>query len=595
MMSGFFSRRWPPFLLLALATALVWGQTVKFDFVWDDNFFICDLPSVRSLKHIPEMFYQIEAQAVHPHDFVVFRPIRTAFYAVLCLLGGKAEPQPWIFHLANVLWHGATAMMLYVTAGLLLRRLARDRSEIETQTWAMGIALAFAVHPVVSEVVCWAKSLDDILAAFFTLAALREALQPPENAAARWRGILFFALAVYSKESAVPFVLVLPVIFFKLHGCSLKKTVQRVLPFLLVAVIYVVHRHWVIGRTTQTAPISGGYVQTLVDMLPVGLTYFRLLFGVPPFCIDYSYLHGGAAFFSPPVLGGLVLLAVLAAGAGLAWCGERWWLAGLGLLWTGLFLLPVSNLLPMMQYLAERFLYLPLIGWLLAVVGVLVVLPRVKMFQAIWFGVVLLWAVTAWNRSWIWRDELTLFIRTSRENPKCQRVENNAVAAIFQLPQIKRAYQLEEGRLVVLDRIDRGSVETVVTTFNEGLKLFPGNRNLLGALAMTLATTGHPAEAAPYYEKIAELDSTNAIAWLDLARASLAAGLLPQTRAALEKVFTLEPGNAFAFSMLFECQWRAGEFSAALATARRWNETTPDAYSRAALEKALQAAPAAKP
>lgn len=588
MMSGFFSKRWLPFLLLALATALVWSQTVAFDFVWDDNFFIRDLPAVRSLTHIPEMFYQIEAQAVRPHDFLVFRPIRTALYAVLCFLGGKAEPQPWIFHLANVFWHGATAMMLYVTAGLLLRRLAKNLSEIEARTWALGIALAFAVHPVVSEVVCWAKSLDDILAAFFTLAALREVLQPPENVAARWRGILFFTLAVYSKESAVPFALILPAIFYKIHGCPLKKTIQRVIPFLLVALIYVVHRHEVIGRTTQTAPISGSYGQTLVDMLPVVLTYFRLLFGVPPFCIDYSYLHGGEVFLSVPVLGGLALLLALVVGAFYAWRSEHWRLAGFGLLWTGLFLLPVSNVLPMMQYLAERFLYLPLIGWLLTVVGVLTMLPRVKMFQVVWFGAILLWAFTAWNRSWIWQDELTLFVRTSRENPRCQRVENNAVAAIFQLPQIKRAYKLENGKLEVLGNIDNGSVEKVVTTFTEGLKLFPDNRNLMGALAMTLATTGHPAEAAPYYGKIAEMDATNAADWLDLARATLASNQLPQSRAALEKVFVLDPNNSFAFSMLFECQWRAEDFSGALETARRWNLAAPDVNSTEALARALK-------
>lgn len=594
-MPGFFSKRWPPFLLIALVTALVWVQTVKFDFVWDDIFFIRDLPAVRSLKHIPEMFYQIEAQAVKPHDFVVFRPIRTAHYAVLCFLGGKAEPQPWIFHLANVVWHGATAMMLFVTAGLLLRRLGKELSETETQLWALGVALAFAVHPVVSEVVCWAKSLDDILAAFFTLAALREVLQPPEKTAARWRGVLFFALAVYSKESAVPFALVLPFLFWKINGFSLKKTIQRLLPFLFVAAIYVVHRHWVIGRTTQTAPISGSYGQTLVDMLPVVLTYFRLLFGVPPFCIDYSYLPGSNAFFSPQVLGGLILLVALIGGAAWAWQSERWRLAGFGLLWAGLFLLPVSNLLPMMQYLAERFLYLPLVGWLLAVVGVLTALRRQKFMQTIWCCTLLLWAITAWNRSWIWQDELALFIRTSRENPKCDRVEHNAVAAVFHLPQIKRAYNIDDGKLEFVEKIDERSVNEVVITFRWALQLFPDNRYLLGALAKTLATAGQPQQAIPLYNQMAEMDPKNVDAWLDLARAALAANELPSCRAALEKVFALEPDNHFGLAMLFECQWRVGAFSDALVTARHWNHVAPDDYSKDALQKALAAAPPAKP
>ena len=111
-MNRHLAQKWPPFLLLGIATLLVWGQTVTFGFVWDDDYFIRDLPSVRSVRHIPEMFYRLDAQATLPEDFRVFRPIRTAHYALLHFLAGQEIPQPWIYHLANVLWHGGTAMML---------------------------------------------------------------------------------------------------------------------------------------------------------------------------------------------------------------------------------------------------------------------------------------------------------------------------------------------------------------------------------------------------------------------------------------------------------------------------------------------------
>ena len=68
-----------------------------------------------------------------------------------------------------------------------------------------------------SEVVCWAKSLDDILAAFFTLAALWQLLRPPGDKFGLGRALLFFALALYSKESAVPFAIVPLVIFRRIQ------------------------------------------------------------------------------------------------------------------------------------------------------------------------------------------------------------------------------------------------------------------------------------------------------------------------------------------------------------------------------------------
>src|ERR1700685_3041634 len=114
-MNRFLAKKWLPFLFLGIAILLVWGHTVMFVFVWDDDFFIRDLQSVRSLHNIPEIFYRLDAQATLPDEFRVFRPIRTAIYALLHFLDGQKIPQPWIYHLANVLWHGGTAMMLFAT------------------------------------------------------------------------------------------------------------------------------------------------------------------------------------------------------------------------------------------------------------------------------------------------------------------------------------------------------------------------------------------------------------------------------------------------------------------------------------------------
>jgi hypothetical protein len=337
-MNRFLEKRWPPFLLVALAALVVWGHTVTFGFVWDDIFFIRDLPSVRSLANLPQMFTSIEAQASDPYLFRVFRPVRTAQYALLHALDGHEVPQPWIFHLANVLWHAATAMMLFAVLVRLLPKMREGWEAGEARWWALFVALAFAVHPVTSEVVCWAKGLDDILAAFFTLACLRELLGPADSRAARWRALLWFSLAVYSKESAVPFAMVPLVIYRAVHQLPWREAAQRTFLFLFVGLVYMAHRGFIIERQSQSAPLSGSYGQTLVDMLPVVTKYFRLLWGIPPFFIDYKYLKGGYALGSMEVLVGLGLLLGLAGVAGWAWRRPGWRLAGVatGRVWLGL-------------------------------------------------------------------------------------------------------------------------------------------------------------------------------------------------------------------------------------------------------------------
>ncbi len=589
-MNRFFAKKWPPALVLGVLTLLVWGHTVSFGFVWDDEFFIRDLPSVRSIRHIPEMFYRLDAQATLPDQFEVFRPIRTAFYALLHSLDGHEIPQPWIFHLANVLCHGAAAMMLFSALALLLPQLNRSLPETDASFWAFAVALAFAIHPVVSEVVCWAKSLDDILATFFTLAAIREILLPGRGNPISWRAVLFFTLAVYSKESAVPFAILPVLIYRKIYQLDWKTCVRRTLPFLAVALIYLAHRRWVIGRTSQTEPISGSYAQTLVDMLPVVPEYVRLLCGIPPFRIDYSYMHGGNALLSGEVICGLAVLVILIAVGILCWRKSRCEPIGFGLVWVGLFLLPVSNLVPMMQYMAERFLYLPLIGWLIALAGVASVASRQNLVRAVVLGWIFLLGITAWNRSWIWHDGVTLFVRSSQEGPKTPRVESNAVHAILDLPAVRQIFSNNGPGHddSVSPSPNRAVNDNALAALAEATRLFPENPALLSHYGIALAATGDPEKALPLLTKAAELEPDKLNRWLNLARAALDAGRPGLAEPALQKAGALAPGNPDVLQLKFKFYWTTGNFAAAQDVMQKLNAIAPSPEHASWLSEAEQ-------
>ncbi|HYV28584.1 MAG TPA: hypothetical protein VFA77_13690, partial [Candidatus Eisenbacteria bacterium] len=307
-------RRFLPQLLIVLTAAVVWGHTVRFEFVWDDKFFIERLESIRSFKSIPEIFTSLAAQSSFPEGFVLFRPLRTVHYALLFQLGGGEPPKPWLFHLANVVWHGAAAVLFYSIALILFGKLAADEEEkSKAKLFALFTALAFTVNPVVSETVCWAKSLDDLMATAFTLAATLSLLRWSGDRRSYVLALGWFLLAVYSKISAVPFALFSFLLFYYFQRISFWRACRLASGFLAIALLFMVHNHLVVGRSSQTAPISGSYGQTLIDMLPVVPKYIRLLFGIPPFFIDYTYLKGGNAVLSAPVVTGLVLLLGIAA------------------------------------------------------------------------------------------------------------------------------------------------------------------------------------------------------------------------------------------------------------------------------------------
>ncbi|MBU6398783.1 MAG: tetratricopeptide repeat protein [Verrucomicrobia bacterium] len=559
-------RRWWPYLLIGAATLLVWGQTLSFDFVWDDRQFIQELSSIRSLRNAPAMFTSLAAQSSLPEGFTLFRPLRTLQYAVLYLLGGKPAPQPWLFHLANVLWHGGAAMLLYTVGLGLFGRGPCRAGPLRTQVVALLTALAFAVHPVVSEVVCWAKSLDDIMATVFTLAATRALL--------RWRGdrrgylaaLGWFLLAVYSKESAVPFVAVAFVIFHKLQRVSWQRSSRLTLGFAAAALVFLVHRHWVIGRTSQTAPISGSYGQTLWDTLAAGPEYLRLLGGMPPFRIDYSFMHGHLPGSAWVAWAGLALLGLLLGLTVWTWRRPASGVAGFGLAWFGLFLLPVANLVPMMQYMAERFLYLPLIGLLIALGALLCHLPRLRLSATVYALVVLTWAGLASARSWIWKDELTLFVQSSLQRPRTPRVEQNAVAAIFNLPQVRAVFERDPAgrKLRTVGPGLPARPEAVFNTLAEAHRLFPDDEDVATALAILEAKAGRFDRAIPLFEAVTRQAPANAIYWADLGQACLDAHRFGQAQAALDRALALDAENVQAWRTESSLCWQRRDYRAAL-------------------------------
>ena len=584
-------RRFWPHVLIVVAVLLVWGNTVRYDFVWDDQSFVTELRSIRSLSNFGQMFYRLDAQSAVPEEFVLFRPLRTVQYALLFQLGGGEPPKAWLFHLNNLVWHTIAGLLLFAVARRLLQRFDSGGDDKKRTLFALFTALAFALNPVVSETVCWVKSLDDIMAAVFVLAALFKLLNRELTRRDHSMAVMFFALAIYSKVSAGPFPIIAFVVFLLVHKMRWQRAAFYSAPFFAVAFLFVVHNHLVIGRSTQTAPISGSHAQTLIDMLPVVPKYLRLLCGIPPFLIDYSHMKGGYAITSAPVVGGALLAVLLAALMIWAIRNPRWRMIGLGLLWTGAFLIPVSNVLPMMQYMAERFLYLPLVGWTLAVVATLWIIPRFKLVVALAAVAVSFWSVVAWERSSIWRDNFTLFVRSSQQGIRVQRIEENAVAAILRQPHMTNVFVPDphdrKKAATIRAPADPADWAPIITTLNQAHELFPEDENLLTALGVSHLLTGQPNAAASFFKQAAAKNPKNVGAWSNLGRAAFDSRQFAEAESAYRAALEIQPTNLVCLRGLARTLANQEKSSEVLTVAERIAAVVPeDEESRRLLDEA---------
>src|SRR5437016_13328018 len=92
----------------------------------------------------------------------------------------------------------------------------------------------------------------------------------------------------------------------------------------------------------------------------------------------------------------------------------------MGVGWTAITLLPVANIIPIGGIIGERFLYLPSVGWCLALAAFpLTVRARalLRLAAAVLVGLGCSWARLSWQRNGEWRSDDALSRATCREYP----------------------------------------------------------------------------------------------------------------------------------------------------------------------------------
>ena len=364
----------------------------------------------------------------------LYRPISTlSFWFNYSVLGHGNRPLG--YHVINVALHLINVLLLW----RIIRRLSPERSV------AWLAAALFAVHPLGVESVTNLVGRADLLATMGILATavawLRASETSERKVARRWRIIaaVMAVSAVSSKENGVMVVAAIGLLEIRGHGWrqGLAIMIRQGLPMLAPAlVVLAASRIWVFWnqapavQTFTSNPITGaGFWQGFMTAVGVLSRYLGLLIWPASLSCDYSYpqipLFGNGgwedirAWFS---LGGIGVIAVVAYRL-----RTRWPLLGFGLTWGAIMLLPTSNLfIRIGSIMAERFLYLPLTGFALAIAVLLIAtgstLARKSGLQAAGIALMTLVLGALVLRTHVrnidWRDEHNIWIAAARVCPR---------------------------------------------------------------------------------------------------------------------------------------------------------------------------------
>ncbi len=565
----------PSGLILA-AVALVYGGALRFGFCWDDLSYVVDNPFIRAISWN-------NITAIFSRNFEGnYAPLHILSYSVEYALWGL---NPKGYHLVNVLLHIFNSLFLFI----LIRKIT-GRQDV-----ALFASLIFAVHPIQVENVAWVSEQKSLLAMAFFLPAfyLYVRGEDSKKVSFYWASVLLYCLSLLAKVSTIS----LPILLLLYDFCYRKEFKRRYLinkaPYFIIAggmslasifiqtsnrgMFYFKNDPFVTFLTTVV--VVKKYLLNLV--LPINLSAY------------YSLVH--TRLSEPVVLLSLLLTGLLIFGTVYLLRKERQ--AGFWAAWFWTAILPNLNIIPLSVVMADRYLYIPMIGasvlLALALFGPVkaLVLKRFPK-NAVWVYaasaiLVLLLAVMSHERSRIWENNLTLWTDTVTriqhgipytnlgasylEVGNVEEAKKNFEKSIQVMPDYYLAYQdlgrvylqeknparAEECFLKVLSLkpnnpfisatlaeiySERGDLERALATAGGGLKYSPGEPSLLNVKANVLTRKGELQEPLDIYRHLTTLEPYSYIHWFNYGAVLARLGKTEEAENALKHAITLN-GN----------------------------------------------------
>ena len=592
-------------VVVGLVAALVFANSLRNQFAYDDVHIIVDNPAIHSMETLPGALTQPYWPDAYGRELGLWRPVTTGALGLMHVVSGGS---PALFHTVNVLAHAAASALVLLLCAALMPLLP-----------SLLAGLVFAVHPVHVEAVANAIGLAEMLSSLAILAACLVHVRSPDRSG--WRHALtigaLYAVAFGAKESGVT----LPGLIFLVDAARRHIALgdlgayvrDRWRPYVVMAVVagaLLAGRYAVLGSIANPfAPLGADLLAEIPRIWTLGEVwthYVRLWVFPLDLAADYApnVIPISFGWHATNVVGASLTLCILVM-ALIAWRRPAMLpgtttarAAAFGVVWFLVAISPTANVLFLSGVLlAERTLYLPSVG-LAAATGWLAVRLARERPRVVWVLLVLaLAAGTArtWTRTPTWRNNQTFFLTMLRQLPhagRSQWILGDQFVAAGDLSQGLVAYRAAVGILgghytVVTQIAQRlmdagayGSAERLLTFAWRDSPEFPFAASLL---AWIRAMHGDAPGTESWAREALSLYERDAVRWHLLAWALAAQGEWDEARRARQRADELAQA-AFWQQWMYQAYVRreAGDTVAALeAVDSAWATVTNEQGRRA--------------
>ncbi|CAG0943025.1 TPR repeat-containing protein YrrB [Candidatus Brocadiaceae bacterium] len=417
--------------LIIFISVLLYINSLSNTFVYDDVYIITENYLIKSLGNLPKLFQQ---NYLLLSGELSYRPVVTLTYFIDYAIWNL---NPLGYHLTNIILHTVNVFLFYC----LITNICKNH------TISLFATLFLLSHPILTETVNAVCYREDILASIFFLLAfiffikVRMPFSQKENSLQQKNAQLIFyyflscasyCLALFSKEMAITLLILLvlfDLLYFRQDSMKalsisprLIGVARRVLfygGYIAITGFYLFIRFIVFKNTFKTINVSPTNV---VTMTKVVASYIKLLF-IPlnlnaDYCVPYSRYLSLSFILSALFIASAIIIII------------RFHRHNKPItffnLWFFITLFPVLGIIPIGNIMAERYLYIPVMGFCGVTGCILANYLSQRRGTPIIVGTILLgMQIGVIYRNGVWQDDTTLWSYTYKREPNSARACSN--------------------------------------------------------------------------------------------------------------------------------------------------------------------------
>lgn len=564
-------KKFLPYLLI-LFTFIIYFNSLFNDFAYDDRYTIVNNTNLKNFKQgIPNFFSKDYFKISGTEQ--TYRPVTTLYYFIVYAFW---KLNPLAYHLLSIILHTAVVLLIY----FLFRKLTGNH------ILSFCVSILYLAHPALTETVNCPSYIEDILSALFFILSFIFYLKFKETDNKKNYlyaiSLLFFLIALLSKEMAItlPAVIILYELFIgkkepdkrpkkadfsafiKEIFSRIKENIFYYSGFILTAVFYLFLLFVVFKNPDKSTLYSIGSLTKRAVYIPFSIFQF-IRISIYPVSLnaDYVFTYPASFFSTINIISYLIVLGILTFSFVIY---RLFKLLSFGIWWFFITLTPVLNIIEIYKPLAERYLYLPLIGFCLAVGVILIetgerikieknIKDTVKVVSVL--ALFLVYAFFTTKRNPVWKNDFTLFSDVIMKSPDSENANNNLGALYYLAGDLEKAesyykkaveinpssdtYYINLGQLYV----KKSLIDEAVIQFKKAIELNPSNYLSNYYLGQCLEKKKIYEDALVHYKKAVELNPGYINSYNRCANIYMILKKYNEAIELLEKALSLDPGN----------------------------------------------------